>query len=129
MKTEKWFRDKTDKFRDDVEFQTEEAILELNERIAQIMEEKGINRAKFANLLGVSKAFITKLLNGNPNLTIKSMVSIANALGCELDIDICPKGFEVRKFYVSPSPKKMDVSEFTEDVFVSIGGETNAVAA
>jgi len=129
MNTEKWFGDKIDRFRDDVEFQTEEAMLELNERIVQIMEEKGINRVKLANLLGVSKAFITKLLNGNPNLTIKSMVSIAHALGCELDIDICPKGFEVRKLYMSPSPKKMDMREFTEDVFVPIEGEINAIAA
>lgn len=129
MNTEKWFKEKIDRFRDDVEFQTEEAILEITERIVQIMESKGINRVKLANLLGVSKAFTTKLLNGNPNLTIKSMVSIAHALGCELDIDMCPKGFETRKFYIKQSSKKVDISQFTEEVTVPLGGEINAVAA
>jgi len=41
-----------------------------------------------AQRLGVSKAFVTKLLNGNPNLTIKTMVAIAGALECTLLIDI-----------------------------------------
>ena len=129
MNTEKWFKEKLDEFKDDVEFYTEEIILDFTEKIVTVMEEMGINRAELARKLGVSKAFITKLLNGNPNLTIKTMVSLAKTLDRDLNIDLGPEGFEVKRFYVAPT-KVFDVSEFTEDVTVPpMEGEINAIAA
>jgi len=52
------------------------------------MEENGITRAELARRLNVSKAFVTKLLNGNPNLTIKTMVSLARILDCDLRVEL-----------------------------------------
>lgn len=80
-----------------VDYQTELSIIDFNEKIIARMEELKINRAELAKRLGVSKAFVTKLLNGNPNMTIKTMISIANALGCQLYQDIYPRGFKVAR--------------------------------
>src|ERR1700687_2475488 len=88
MKAEKWFREKLDEFQDDPEFRTEEVILDFTEKVVAAMRERGMNRVELAQRLGVFKAFVTKLLNGNPNLTIRTMVSIADALECKLLIDI-----------------------------------------
>jgi len=60
----------------------------FTEQVVASMEAQGISRAELAKRLGVSKAFITKLLNGNPNLTIKTMVSLAKTLDCDLSIDL-----------------------------------------
>jgi DNA-binding Xre family transcriptional regulator len=90
MKAEKWFRERLDEFQDDLEFRTEEAILAFTEKVVAVMRERGMNRVALAQQLGVSKAFVTKLLNGNPNLTIKTMVAIADALECNLSVDIMP---------------------------------------
>lgn len=128
MNNEKWFSDKLDKFKDDVDFLTEEAILEFTEKIVCRMEEIKMSRSEFAEKLGVSKAFITKLLNGNPNLTIKTMVSIAKALNCKLELALCPSGFEARRFLV---PKK-DNNIFSKFRFIknkSICEGNDAVAA
>jgi len=84
----KWFKEKLDQFKDDVEFLTEKTILDFTEQVVASMEAQGISRAELAKRLGVSKAFITKLLNGNPNLTIKTMVSLAKTLGCDLNIGL-----------------------------------------
>lgn len=128
MNTKKWFEEKIEKFKDDPEFIAEGVILAFTEKIVAIMKEQDINRTELARRLGVSKAFITKLLNGNPNLTIKSMVSIAKILGCDLNIDLYPEGFEIKKFYATPT-KKFDIKEFTEDFVVPAEGDADAIAA
>jgi transcriptional regulator with XRE-family HTH domain len=99
MKMAKWFKEKLEEFKDDPEFIAEGIILKLNEKIVIKMEELNITRAELARRLGVTKPFITKLLNGNHNLTVKTMVSIAKALECELMLDLYPKGFEQKIFY------------------------------
>ena len=63
-------------------------MLQLNEKISFEMKNQGINRSDLAKKLGVSKAFITKLLNGTPNLTIKTMAAVSKALNCSLAIDL-----------------------------------------
>lgn len=92
MRKNKSFGDLIDKYRDDLEYRIEAAILEFNEKIVTHMEANSISRAELSRRLGVSKAFVTKMLNGNPNLTIKTMMSVADALGCELNLEIYPKG-------------------------------------
>jgi transcriptional regulator with XRE-family HTH domain len=118
MKLETWYKEKIQKFRDDVEFLTETAILDFTEKIVDKMHKTGLSRAELAQKLGVSKPFVTKLLNGNPNMTIKTMVSIAHALECELGVELCPKGFEIKTFAV---PKKINADKFTENVRPMVG--------
>lgn len=128
MQKKNWFIEKIEKFKDDPEFIAEGIILEFTEKIVSIMQEKNINRAELAKRLGVSKAFVTKLLNGNPNLTIKSMVSIAKTLGCELNIDIFPEGFEIKRYYTT-SLKRINIEEYTEAIDIITEGDADAVAA
>jgi transcriptional regulator with XRE-family HTH domain len=129
MNAEKWFREQLDQFKDDVEFQTEKVILDFTEQVVAYMGKQNMSRVDLAKRLGVSKAFVTKLLNGNPNLTIKTMVSISKTLGCDLNIDICPADFEVKKFYTTPQKQSFSVEQFTEEYKPIPGGETNAIAA
>lgn len=105
MKLETWYKEKLEKFREDMDFLTEAATLDFTEKIVDKMQMRGITRADLADKLGVSRPFITKLLNGNPNMTIRTVVSIAHALDCELRLEVCPKGFEIRTFAVA---KKVD---------------------
>ena len=102
MKAEKWVSQLLEKYKDDLEFRMEGLILDFTEKIVMKMRELDISRAELARRLGVSKAFVTKLLNGNPNLTIKTMMSITDVLGCDLNLDLYPKGFEIKNYYVSP---------------------------
>lgn len=74
--------------KDSLVYRTEKTLLELNERICSIMEEKHISRSELADKLKTSKAYITKILNGKPNLTIESLEKIALALGVEVKVDL-----------------------------------------
>ena len=60
----------------------------MNERICELMEQKNISRADLARKLGKSRAYITRLLNGQPNLTLKTLTQIAVALGEGIDVFI-----------------------------------------
>jgi len=52
------------------------------------MEKEGISKADLAKKLGRSRSAISQMFNKNPNLTVRKMVGIADAVG--LDIAIVP---------------------------------------
>jgi len=100
MESKNWLQEKIEKFADDPAFLTEMQILKFTEAVVRNMEGNTIPRAELARRLGVSKAMVTKLLRGNPNMTMKTMVTLAHALGCELDVDIHPRGFRRPELYI-----------------------------
>ncbi|MBU4555902.1 MAG: helix-turn-helix domain-containing protein, partial [Actinobacteria bacterium] len=55
------------------------------------MLDMGLNRSQLAGLLGVSSARVTNILRGNTNFTMRSLVEIANALGCDLGVSMNPR--------------------------------------
>jgi transcriptional regulator with XRE-family HTH domain len=63
-------------------------MLELNEQIHDAMKAKGVSRSELADRLGTSRAFITKLLSGHENVTLKTLVRVANALDCSLEVSV-----------------------------------------
>ncbi len=72
-----------ERLRKDGRLQIDAAKFELSEQIFQAMEDKGISEAELSRRLGVSRAYINKILQGNANLTIESLVKIGRALDCE----------------------------------------------
>lgn len=86
MDTEKWFNEKLAALEGDADFRLEEVILDLTEQISARMKEKGMTRAKLAELLGVTPAAVTKLLNGNPNFTLKTLLKVADALDLKFNV-------------------------------------------
>jgi len=93
MDTKTWFKRKLDSFKDDFEFRLETLIYKITEKISEKMDQKRINRTKFAKLLQISPPAVTKILNGNSNFTLKTLLSIADALELDLKIDFKEKQF------------------------------------
>jgi len=82
------FQKRLEKDKKTVEYQIERLLLEINENILKILEEKSMTKKDFAKRMGVSPAYITKLLNGQPNLTLKSLLKIALTLDVKLSVEI-----------------------------------------
>ena len=87
MNAQKWLLDQIQQYRDDPVFVAEQLIIEINEEICRQMAQENVNRAELARRLGVTRQFITKLLNGNPNLTVLTLVKIAVALGARVKMN------------------------------------------
>jgi len=64
--------------------------LELIDDISKIMKSNKISQTKLACLLGTSEAYVSKILNGNLNLSIKSISRLAFALKSAPHIHIAP---------------------------------------
>jgi len=91
MQPRDWFERRLQEYKDDPEFQTELLLLDINEQIVERMVARGIRRSELAQRLGSSRAFVTQLLNGKPNLTIKTLVQVANALDMAVNVQLRPR--------------------------------------
>jgi len=61
-------------------YELEWLLLDIHEAMWAAMQARGVSRAELAERLGTSRAYITKLLEGQENMTVKTLVRVANAL-------------------------------------------------
>ncbi len=66
--------------------------------LERLMDLQGLRKVDLAARLGKSPAYITKVLRGDANLTMDSMVRLARAAGGTLHIHIAPQAAKVRWF-------------------------------
>lgn len=66
----------------------ERFILEVTERICAFMDEKGISRSELAHRLGKTKGYVSQLLSGGRNLTMRTVADVSQALGANLHLQI-----------------------------------------
>ncbi|MEE9296625.1 MAG: helix-turn-helix transcriptional regulator [Phycisphaerae bacterium] len=62
-------------------YQQERAILELTELVCQLMHEQDLSRAELARCLGKTKGYVTQLLDGRTNMTVRTISDVFTALG------------------------------------------------
>ena len=72
-------------------FNQESLILEVTEVLCRYMDQKNISRSDLANKMGRSKGFVSQLLGGSRNLTLRTLADVAGALGCGLSIQLVDK--------------------------------------
>ena len=79
------------------------------------MEEDSITRADLARKLGKSRASVSQMFNKSPNLTIKKMIEISDAVN--LDINLTTKPFirgekipETKHFVIIPVHENKEAS-------------------
>lgn len=63
------------------EYWTAKIQIDLFQKVEQYLEENGLNRSDLAKKLGVSKGYITQVLNGEFDHRISKLVSLALAIG------------------------------------------------
>jgi transcriptional regulator with XRE-family HTH domain len=82
-------------------------ILDFTEGLHKMMEVNGVSRSELARRLGVSPAYITKVLRGNVNFTLDSMVRLVRAAGGDVSLQVTPKAQKKRNnFYRKQGMRK-----------------------
>jgi transcriptional regulator with XRE-family HTH domain len=72
----------------------------VSDAIAEAMHGENLSKADVARRLGMSRANVTRLLNGRRNLTLKSMADLAWAANSRIKVEIGPLAQESsRKVY------------------------------
>lgn len=59
----------------------EELILEATDGLAILMERQGISKADLARRLGRTRGYVTQILSGSRNFTLRTLAEVADALG------------------------------------------------
>jgi len=64
----------------------EELILEVTELLSSALEDHQITKSELAEKLGKTKGFVTQVLSGNRNLTLRTIADIAEVLGFRIRV-------------------------------------------
>jgi transcriptional regulator with XRE-family HTH domain len=83
-----WLKKGIDKYIDKEEYILEGKVLEITEQISKRLEELKWSNKDFAHKMKTSQAWITKLLNGKNNFTLKTLLKISKTLNMQLDINL-----------------------------------------
>lgn len=90
----KSFRELFDEARQSETYWEERAVLDFTEDIYGRMQALGLTKSQLAERLGTSPAYVTKILGGGANFTLKTMVRLARALDASLDMHLTPAATE-----------------------------------
>ncbi len=75
----------------DPDYELYGVLLDVTEGIVKRMMEQGVRRTDLAERLGTSRAYVTKLLDGQENMTLRTLVRVANALDMKVDARFVPR--------------------------------------
>ena len=87
------------------EGQAEHVAVAFLAQVNARMQDQGISNVELARRMGTSPAYITRLFRGSANLSVQTMVKLAQAVGATLQLELAKEigslPFEVRK----PTPE------------------------
>ena len=75
----------------------EEFILSATELIFELMEKAGVTKAELARRIGRTRGYLTQLLDGNRNMTLRTLAELTKALGFKPRLDAVPASTRPRR--------------------------------
>jgi transcriptional regulator with XRE-family HTH domain len=84
----------------------EKLILEVTEALSEAIEQRGLTRSEVAKRLGKTKGFVSQLLAGGRNLTLRTVADIADAIG--ISLKVAAQDAEISKR--TTRPRRADLS-------------------
>ena len=73
----------------------EALVAEASEAIAKLMAEQNVSKADLARRLNKSRAWVTQLLSGKANMTIRTLAEVAYTLGAEVKLHAQPPSWKM----------------------------------
>lgn len=69
----------------------EELIVEVTEALARALRETNVTQSQLAERLGKTKGFVSQILGGGRNLTLRTLADVVDALECSIQVRIQPE--------------------------------------
>jgi predicted XRE-type DNA-binding protein len=95
----------------------EDAVVNVTEELLVRMEDLELSKAELARLVGKSRSSITKMLDGDRNMTLRSLVTLATALGLRPEVVFHSLDIGERENAIS----QQGSSRGTENVLIDLG--------
>ena len=71
-------------------FQHDRLIVAVTELICEEMKKRGCKRSELASALGKSKSYVSQCLDGERNLTLRTIADMLTALGLRMTVSAEP---------------------------------------
>ena len=68
-------------------------LVEVGLSIAKLREKAGLTQGQLAKKLGTTQSVVSRIENGNQNVSLALLTKIANVLKCELSIKFKPSSY------------------------------------
>jgi transcriptional regulator with XRE-family HTH domain len=65
-------------------------LIDVVEKIENAMTRQGLTRAEVARRAGLKREYVSRILNNPSNVTLATLVRLANAVECKLCCDLMP---------------------------------------
>lgn len=91
VKTYGWFDSDVEQYERDPEFVAERMAIQLVEEALKLMEHEGTSRAELARRMQVKPAYVSRILNAPPNMTLRTIAELAIALNTRPHVSLHPK--------------------------------------
>jgi len=89
-----------------VEYRVDVAALRFVDEVVRCMQQRGITQADLARRIDASQPYVCKVLRGDTNFTLTTMVKLADALGQDLHLHLSVPGAVVHWRDVITSPQE-----------------------
>ena len=96
------YRERVRSIENTPEFLLEMVKLAFAEELCRLLEEQGVSRTQLAERLGTSRAYVTRILRTDYNLTAETMVKVALALDARVELALVPKNAPAGTRAVAP---------------------------
>ena len=85
------------------------------------MNNRRVSRSRLAGMISSSKAYVTKMLGGDANFTIETMVKVLDALDADLVINVKPRDMYLAQTWSNArkKPAFANPAEIQEGVMLS----------
>ncbi len=64
----------------------EQLLFDATELVSRAMEDEGVSRSELARRIGKSKAYVTQVLRGKNNMTLRTLSDLVDALGYAVEL-------------------------------------------
>jgi transcriptional regulator with XRE-family HTH domain len=129
-----------EKYIEDKEFERlmaqEDLIMDVTESFCALLEGEKVNKSALAKIMGKTKGYISQVLNGGRNLTLRSMADIAYSLGYTVRIAFTKKeaACDTNSFTTSWNVARKNIVSaerfnVTSDDYLTSGPSINRLAA
>jgi transcriptional regulator with XRE-family HTH domain len=66
----------------------EELIVEVTEALARALRGAGLKQTEIADRLGKTKGFVSQIMSGGSNLTLRTLADVSGAIGCRVQVNL-----------------------------------------
>lgn len=88
MNEKTYFDIEIEKYKNDPYFQLQGVLLDITEKIAIIMQVKNMSYSDLAKKMNVNKSYISRIMNCDENMSLKTLIKISMALDCKVSVSM-----------------------------------------